>query len=410
MERQNSSENLRPELAVPFIAAIRSETKNKIPGHERSLDIVFDEINKQTIETFQVNDSERFPGVRFSSIHLSVTPELISKINPQTIDQKSNATEGKVEGEMKRYAYFLQPAFGVHPGGNAHSVLDLGIDRFVREMPKVLGALRRGEKPPQIDIYLVGAPHGFGGRVTREWIDEIKKRGFEPHGELYAEFAQNHLPRNAEELGKTVIILQGVSKGAITGEETSRSLSQEIKTNAKIVQRLYDGPVGNHERNLLSQIVKSANMSVGMIGEIAVRMAGVVVGTDITGKILSQTEPQFYKEMARKLNLMPDDAEQSKLKVDCLLPEALALGRGNPLDKSERTFIRQPEIDPSNLNVENLKRILLNDLRLFGRKKFIASENGKVFNVPTSRKLHFFAHKKSFNRWGQIMSSIENNP
>lgn len=274
-------------------------------------------------------------------------------------------------------------------------------------MPRITGALRRGEQPPVIDIYLVGAPHAFGGSVTQEWVDAIKQRGFEPHGELYAEFMQNHLPKDPEALERTRIIMQGVSKGASTSAATSKNLPEDLR---KKTQRLYDVPVGIHERNLLSQIIKGANMLSGMAGEMAARMIGAQIRTDITSKSLSQTESQFYKDMAVKLNLPQDDAEQSKLKASCLVPEVLALIKGNPIDKSERTFLRKPEIDPSNLDLGNLRKILLNDLRLFWRKKFIASGgSGKISNVPTSRKLHFFVYKKDFKRWAQIMKHAESN-
>ncbi|MBI4096217.1 MAG: hypothetical protein HY425_00685 [Candidatus Levybacteria bacterium] len=408
MERQHLQESRQnSELAAPYVTAIRKEAKNKIPGHERSLDIVFDEINRQAIESFQINNSEKFPGISFSSVHLSVAPELIKKINPQiNMAQESGLTNGS-EDKPKHYAYFLQPAFGAGGGGNPYSVLDLGIDRFIREMPRIMGALRRGERPPVIDIYLVGAPQAFGGKVTPEWVEDVKKRGFEPHGELYAEFMQKQLSTDTKEFEKTRIIMQGVSKGASTSVATSRNLQEDLK---KKTQRLYDVPIGIHQRNLLSKIVKGANMLSGMAGEMAARTIGAKIGTDIASKSLSQTEPQFYKDMASKFDLKPDDAEQRRLKASCLVPEVLALIRGNPIDKSERTFIRKPEIDPSNLDLGNLRRILLNDLRLFWRKKIIASGGvGRISNFPTSRKLHFFVYKKDFKRWAQIMEHAESN-
>lgn len=394
----------RAELTAPYVAAIRPEAKSKISGHARSLDIVFDEINTQAIEGFEINRSEKFPGVSFSSVHLSVTPELIKKINPQIAISQQSELANSAENKPKHYAYFLQPAFGRGKSGNPYSVLDLGIDRFIREMPRITGALRRGELPPIIDIYLVGAPQAFGGKVTAEWVEDIKKRGFEPHGELYAEFMQKRLPADPVGLEKTQIIMQGVSKGASTSVATSRNLPEELK---KKTQRLYDGPVGIHERNLPSQVVKSANMVAGMAGEMAVRRVGAILGTDITSKSLSQTEPQFYRDMAAKFNLSQDDAAQSKLKSKLFIPEVLALAKGNPIDQSERTFVRQPEVDPSNLNIGNFRRILVNDLRLFWRKKFIASQDGKVFNAPTSKKAHFYAHKQSFKRWAQVMEGAE---
>ena len=39
-------ESSSKELTVPYVTAIRQEAKEKIPAHERTIDIVFDEINK----------------------------------------------------------------------------------------------------------------------------------------------------------------------------------------------------------------------------------------------------------------------------------------------------------------------------------------------------------------------------
>ena len=410
MESETIEDRSSEELVAPYITAIRPEAKSKISGHERSIDIIFDEINRQAVESFQINSSEKFPGVRFSSVHLSVTPELIRRINPQINTEESKTTESQEVqkvNEPKHYVFFLQPAFGKYPGGNAYSVLDLGIDRFIREIPKVASRLKRGEKPPKIDIYLVGSPHSFGGNVTLEWVDQIKREGFEPHGKLYAEFMENHLPKDPDELARTRIIMQGVSEGSATSTATSKNLSEVLRDKT---QRLYDIPAGNHERKLPSQILRSANLLGGTAAEMAVRMIGGKIGADVTSASLFQTEPQFYKDIARKFDVPEDDEQQSKLKTSCLLPEVLALMKGTPFDKSERTFVRKPEFDPINLDVGNLGRILANDLRLFWRKKFIASQNGKVFNAPTSRKLHFFAHKKSFKAWGRVMEYAESNP
>lgn len=46
LRQTNKDSALIRELSAPYVAAIRKETKDKIEGHDRSLDIVFDEINK----------------------------------------------------------------------------------------------------------------------------------------------------------------------------------------------------------------------------------------------------------------------------------------------------------------------------------------------------------------------------
>lgn len=388
------------DLPVPYVAIIRPEAKSKIREHDKSLDIVFDEINKQAIENFTVNNSERFPGVSFSSIKLSVTPDLIKKIN-----HRISASEEIPQDEKPRhFVYFIQPAFGRSPSGNAFSALDIGIDRFIREMPKITGALKEGGNPPTVDIFIVGSPASFGGRITPEWLEKIKQEGFEPHGKLYAEFIEKNLPKDPEELARTAIVLQGASRGVITASKTSKNLPGNIREKT---QRLYDIPAGTHDRKLLHQIAKGANTALGFTAEMAVRL----VSDPTTWKFMA-TEGKFYKDMGKKKNIPEDDKEQKELKGKAFLAEAFALLKGNPLDKSERAFVKTPEFDPVNFNLENLRRILLNDLRLFWRKKFLATARGeenKVSVFPISRKAHFFTHKKSFKRWGKIMEYTENS-
>lgn len=384
------------KLTAPYVEAIKPEAKSKIHGHDRALDIVFDKINEQAIK-LEFNESQTFKGVKFGSVHLSVTPELIKQINPEiNLPQEPEIAEDSSESKPKHYVYFLQPAFNTNV--NPYGVLDLGIDRFIREMPRIAGALRGGRKPPTIDIYLLGAPHGFGGKVTQEWIDAIKKDGFDPRGKLYAEFMQNHLSKDPEELKRTRIMMQGVSAGVATSAATSRNLPEYLKNWR--TQRYYYGPVGIHERNRPSPIVKGANMLIGTGVELALHSLGGKIGTDITAKVLSQTETQFYKDMAEKFDLSADDAEQSKLKNSCVKSELCALIRGTPLDKSERTRVTAPKFDPLNTDIGNLSIVLENGL-------FLPRQEGKVSYFPTSRKLHFFAHKQSFHRWGEILRQAE---
>lgn len=406
-EVSKDQEGSRKELSAPYVIAIRQEAKEKITGHEGTIDIIFDEINRQAIENFSVNESRQFPGVKFSSLFLQVTPDLIKKINPNLNQNVDPEKPGDQESKPKRYVYFLQPAFGMYPRGNAYSVLDLGIDRFIREISRVTGAMKRGEKPPEIDIYLVGAPHSFAGQVTKEWIDAIKKDGFGPHGRIYAEFMEDHWLKEGTEPARTRVTMQAVSKGSSTSVETSKNLSENLRERT---QRLYDIPVGNHERKIVIQALKSTNILAGMTLEMLARIIGARIGADPTSKSLFQTEPQFYKDMAKRFNLPQDDPEQSKMKASCLRPELVALMKGTPFDESKRTFVRQPEFDPVNLNVGNLLRVLTNTVS--SREKLVASQKGlgKTLNFPTSRKLHFYAHKKSFTAWGRIMEFVENSP
>lgn len=380
---------VKPELTAPYVVAMKEEALKKAPGHERSFGIVFDEINRQAIDTFGAYQSEAFKGVSFSMMKLTVTPEMVASLGQ---DLKVNHDAPKGEGPQN-YTYFIEPAFGAGAVGNAFSALDMGIDRYMRELPKVARALKHGEKPPKIDIYVLGSPISLGGKVTEEWVRKVNEEGFNVHGELYADFVQNHLPSNLE---GTRVIIQGPSRGAITAERTFHSLPEDIKDHA---QGLYDVPAGYHTPIVPVQVLKSINMAVGMGTEFGVRVA-----LDETSRVLTKLEPNFFKDIAKVKNLPEDDKEQKSLKTKALLGELKALGHGTPPDPFERGYYRAPDLDSVNIKPEGLIWRAVGVLT--GRRRFIRDHGNKMF-VSTSRKAHNFPWKKGFHRWEQIMEYCE---
>ena len=379
---------LKTAIEAPYVDTIRREAADKIEGHERSLSLIFNEINNQAIDSFGIFKSEKYPGVSFSTIHLSVTPELIKRLgNSQAtpmVDKQS---------ETKDQVWFIQPAFGIGDIGNAFSALDMGIDRFIREMPKVSRALKNGENPPRVDIYVLGSPIAFAGTVTKDWNQEVSQTGFDAHGKLYAEFVEKTLPDN---LDNTRVVVNGPSKGSVTSERTYHFLPDEIKSHT---QGLYDIPEGGHSRILPLQIVKSINMGVGMGGELGVRMLA-----DRTSKDLAKTEGPFYKKLRELRNIPLDSKEQASLKFKSFVEELKALTGGTPPDFEERGYYRSPDLDPTNIKPEGL---IDRGISLLRRRKFAFRSKGNKLTIATSRKAHNFPWKKSFSRWEKAIEYCE---
>lgn len=404
-------ETQQKPLEAPYVGTMRREAQEKIEGHDRSLSLIFNEINNQAIDSFGIFNSERFPGVSFSTIHLSITPELIKKINnsqdfPQLEENPS---------QTKDQIWFVEPAFGMGDIGNAFSALDMGIDRFIREMPKVARALKHGEKPPKVDIYIMGSPIAFGGTVTEEWGKEVGETGFDAHGKLYAEFVAKNLPQNLDD---TRVVVNGPSRGSVTAERTYHFLPEEIKEHT---QGLYDIPVGSHSRILPLQAVKTANMGVGMAGEFGIRILA-----DRTSKDLGKTEALFYKQLRKIKNIPQDSKEQSGLKLKSFIAEVKALARGTPPDYDERGFYRAPELDPTNIKLEGIinrlwgpvserrklvvnkvQRMLNSRVKEYETHPRFIRDRGRKMVVSTSRKAHNFPWKKSFQRWESVLEYCE---
>lgn len=332
-----------PIPRAPYSEVYEAEFLERYPEEKASVDIIFRELDEQIVDTYESYHSETFPGVSFSHIKLNVTPELIKKLrstNPDAIP----LPETTKPQQSKDQKWFLFTAFSPPPDGDALTVGDLGTDRFMRFLPMVARAMEAGETPPSVEIHLLGTPTGYAGSVTPEWVEDIKKDGFNTYGTLYAEYVQSNLPDNPEQLDKTRVVLQGVSKGAIVADNTYKNLPDHIKPHT---QELLDNPAGNHKARPIVKYLSGLKVLNGLVGETIVRMVG-----DSTMKELMKKGKTYHEALFQRKGLtMEDTPEQTKLKRSAILQEGLKLLSGSPLDtENNRSFIRRAVFDPLTFN------------------------------------------------------------
>lgn len=410
-------------LEATYVTIVKDIVHKKIPEHQRSFDTALDEINRQiTGEGLFQWESKDNPGVKFLAGHLSVTPELIQRIasqNPQIAKETSEAQQPDEEPRQQRlehYAYFAEPSFGLGLDGSALSALDMGIARFISEMPKVARAIRAGEKPPTVDIYLLGGPTALGAEVTQGFVDAVRANGFSEYGKLYAEFVQQKMA--GVDLDKTRIVLQGASKGAITSDQTFANLPSDIQERTQL---LYDSPAGTQGQNIPTQIGRSINMGVGMAGEIGIRtFAGSVKGGAFAG------QKEFYRAISKAKGIPEDSEEQKKLKGELFMKgELLTIAKGTPLDENQRSFSRISTPDPTNINFRNMVRVVsapvterlaqvkdkILGMELKPRRALTAKQNGKRLTFATGNTVHNFPWVRSIDSgsWAQKMEYVENS-
>lgn len=404
-------------LHSPYYTAILKEFGKKVPERREALKIVFGAFDSQMFANFDSYESEKYPGVAFSFSKVSVSPNLIRKLSAQTYgivnttEQLEALKEDESETEVgqeertvaKRQDFFLFAAMGRPPGSNVFTVEDVALDRFVRLLPRVAWAIKNGETPPEINIYLLGSTYGFGGRVTPEWIRLLKDNGLEENGELYAEFIEQHEQISPEQLKNTHIVLQGNSKGAIIADITSRHLRQDLQG---ITQRLLDTPVGHHNPESKLRWIKGSQVVVGLAAEILFSMF-----FDSVMKSVIRQDKEFLDKLSKAANVPADDEEQKKLKNGAAFTEGWLMVRGTPLDTEDtRSFIREAIYDPLSTGPQRISEIWLKRFgpkRIFnffqGKKDIglISFSNGRSLKTPFSAT-HFNLHKR-FGRWGKIL-------
>jgi|SRR3989344_966058 len=401
LEQPKSIEE-KQEFQTPFCNVTLKEFTEAHPEKREAMRTVLKDIDAQAMDNFEIFNSERFPGVSFSFSKLTVSSEIIERLAaqkntgtpPDQKDENAEIEEGKEEGVgAKRHDYFLFTAFAPPPDGHALTVQDVAIDRYIRLIPRVANALKLGEKPPEVNVYLLGAPTGLGGSVTEEWIEEIKENGLEKYGEMYAEFVEQHEAEHAE----PHVVLQGVSKGAIIAERTSKYLPEELQEKT---QRLLDNPAGHHEQTPVIRWLKGAQVALGLAGEGVARMV-----FDDSMKSLMKQGGALTENLKKTKGIPDDEAVQTKLKQSAALAEGLALMKGSPLDtESTRSFIRRAIYDPLTISPTWLHEVW---------KKSSEGKKAQFFkkgrSVESSFKGHHMLFYNRYHRWSTILDFAQNS-
>lgn len=394
-------EKQRDEIRTPFHTATLNAFTKEFPKHAEQLDRVLSEIDRQAVDNFSVFESKSGPGMAFSYTTLSLTPDLIKQLgkmeassenlHEKDSQEQTEGTEKDIDAE--RQDYFLFTAFSPPPGGSAFTVQDVAIDRFIRLLPRIANSMRNRTTPPKITVHLLGAPTGLGGKVSPEWIEEIKTKGLDGYGPKYAEYIEGTLPDDGG-AEKRHVVLQGVSKGAIVAQKTSAVLPERLQ---KVTQRLLDNPGGEHKSGSLSSWISGAQVLKGMVQETIARSL-----KDDMMKTLLKEDKKFVEALMERKGMVKDDTREAVRKRAAVWHEGLTLLRGTSMDtESQRSFIRRGINDPLTSSRQRLAGIEQKKAAGVVTPVFT---NGKSMEVPFKGS-HFFIYNR-YKRWAQILDFV----
>lgn len=412
----------RIDLEVPYITAAKELVDDKeLPF---GFHYLFNRINNELMRKPEGEDkgglfvweSKKYPGVKFLAGHFRITEDIVRKIaygsgRKTPISYLTPDIQAGSERRIKHVVRFLQPAFGLGKDGSGFSVLDMAFSPAIDMATMISASIRRGEIPPKGDIYLLGTPTALGGETTESFNRKVKEardkgQGLDPYGEIFAEFVEAHVPQEQGELEATKIVIEGISKGAVTAHRTFTHLSEEIKERAQL---LLDNPAIYHgkrewgSRNIPTQIGRGINL-LGFVAEVVARMPNKF------GKTLTKNQPIFYQEIAKELEIADESSEQKKLKNDLRMAELTTLVHGAPIDKSVRAFEKVSSPDTANTSFRTIRRVL--SLRFKKRPYGIHDlmlNDGKIVVFPNANKTHMWPWMRSIDSgsWERKMEYIE---
>jgi hypothetical protein len=426
-----------PRLEAPYITAVKAVTRERMPEQAGDFDRFFDAINNELMGNGEgrglfiwESKLEKYKGVKFLAAQIHITEKLVRSLSNSKIEAPINGQERRLSHLVR----FIEPAWGLGNDGSGLSALDMAFSPALDMANTIATAIRNGEVPPTGDIFLLGSLTAIGGETTADFNQAVKQanargEGLDPYGEIFAEFMLEHLPSAPDELDKTRIVLEGVSKGTITASRTFAHLPEYLKPKTETikedgkkeykkisrgVQLLLDTPAGLHGSNLPTQIGRGLNM-LGFVAEALARSSIKIKGRQLRGstlaKVLTETQPQFYRDIGEELGILRPDETQVKLKKELTNAEIATLVHGTPLDKQERTYIRISTPDPANINFRALRRVFG-----FGHKdkpraiQDLVMNEGEMAIFPNSNKLHMWHWLRNIESgsWSRKMDAIVN--
>jgi hypothetical protein len=409
------------QLEHPFIKTVEEDARSTFSSSEdfAAFKRGLSEINRQAVDSFSVWHSKEYPDTSFSTICVTPNEQMVREVQGKTTAvQEVHADEDPQE----RIFFFLQPHF--HSGrraGGPFSTLDAVSDRTFRELPKV--ALKTKSPKAKIKVIADGSPIGFAARAGEKFTQDAGREGFDAYGKLYAE----HILSVVGDIDEnTKVVIQGFSRGAVTGERTYHFLiqklmekhAQELGKQGKVydedekekyrvflyqhIQGLYDEPAGAH-RKTPWMFLKAANFIGLPIEDIKRRNFS-------KEKFLSPefdaNENEFLNHFSKDIpDYTPEELARIKRVVGS---EYKHLALGTPPDREEPGFYRAPLFDPTNTRIPQVAQELLGlaPEREGFSKGLWSSEGRKKFAVIKRLGHYHVPWRDSYKRWEKNIAAV----
>lgn len=328
----------RVDFFSPHKDIVEKKAREEAPESAELILQIVSEIDRQGIENFDVVQT---PEADFPVTVVNVT-RLFEKILAGKVPRRevaatdADAAESAINSEQKperRTTLFL-PGISPPPVGHPFTLWDYVYQQAYADLPRIVGAWRRGEVLPEIEVRVFGSANSDWGRVTPEWHEKVKTEGFKAHGEQVANYLHELLP-NVDYLR-----LDGISMGALVALETLDHLSDEERAKMQV---LLDNPADHQYKNRLQRVIRALQLPLGFgLDTARIFLANPYykqLYSSETG-FLAKLNPFLSKKLDRQMS--GEDQEQLALKKQVAMAEALKIVQAGPSSTEDnRIFVRK---------------------------------------------------------------------
>ncbi|MCL4208464.1 hypothetical protein KJZ63_02425 [Patescibacteria group bacterium] len=395
------TEPLKSSFFSHFREIVEKKARLEAPESAELIVEIASEIDRQGIENFEVR---RTPEADFPVTVVNVTrlfeKILAGKVPRREVAVGSDLAELATKPE-RRTTLFL-PGISPPPVGHPFTLWDYVYQQAYADLPRLVGAWRRGETLPEIEVRVFGSANSDWGHVTPEWHERVKNDGFKAHGEQVADYIGEILPE------VDYLRLDGISMGALVAMETLDCLSDDERAKMQV---LLDNPADHQYKNRLLRVIRALQLPLGF-GLDAAR----IYLTNPSYRQLYGGESGFLAKLnpflSKKFDqsVPSEDFEQLALKKQVALSEALKIAQASPSSVDERVFVRKGISDVTTSTFGDVISLVSTKLKNWwhGQDKPFVRGDGKrlQFTVSAGHQRDNFMVQK----WAKLLNRSQTPP
>lgn len=373
-----------PKIHTPYyIATLEKVKKEASPDVVPGIQIGLENVDSQLMGNFSIYHPKSRPGVAYSTSKVEINPKIVEEIAATRVGQASqrpaiDAESTPLRKEGQKIIYFLFSAFGPPGADNVFLSQDEIIDRYMRLLALVAGPMRRGEPPPTVEIHVLGSTNGLGGKNSPESLKNKSKNGFAEHGTYYGDYILDHIPTDPEELAKSQIVIQGVSRGGIIATEVYKQLPGDLKPHFQVLRDNYPG--------------SGAKVALGLVQEIIHHMRHNPFSAKLD-KERAGFESKFAKSKGLSQKVTGDQ-------IRGFLSDAWNIIKGvNP--EVEGRFTNRQGIDDPLVDTTELNQLIEIELAKPDTERRNIVRSGHGYREFPFKGRHFFDTYQRISRWGK---------
>lgn len=359
------------------------------------------EIDRQGIENFEVR---RTPEADFPVTVVNVT-RLFEKILAGKVPRREVVADpdlAELATKPERRTTLFLPGISPPPVGHPFTLWDYVYQQAYADLPRLVGAWRKGETLPEIEVRVFGSANSDWGRVTPEWHERVKNEGFKAHGEQVADYIGEILPE------LDYLRLDGISMGALVALETLDYLSDDERAKMQV---LLDNPADHQYKNRLLRVIRALQLPLGFgLDGARIYLTNPAYRQLYGGEsgFLAKLNPFLSKKFDQ--SVPSEDSSQLTLKKQVAMSEALKIAQASPTSVGERVFVRKGITDVTTSTFGDVISLVGTKLKNWwhGQDKPLVRGDGKrlQFTVSAGHQRDNFMVQK----WDRLLKRSQTPP